>query len=428
MLKQIPEYADFNPAKEVLWCKKPGTGSVDAPRGFHLKLAKVTRGECNLVPTKTDGELLTLRTGGELKAILAIHVDDLKFAGDKDTIQWIVDKLQSVFGNLIVQWHNFTNCGIRHTQDPTTMEITLDQFAYVAAIKNIQHPAIKGAKLDDIVPMDLFEQFRSSRGAVAYALLTRADVSVYVVYLQRQSEKTTTFKHIKMLSIVINRIRTDPVSLTYKYLGKETYFLVFSDAAFKKEESTGHALKGTLICRVSTTANLDRSRMEPGQKSEPVRVHLIDFMTKRVSNVTRSTFSAELFSVCDAGDYAILLRQIVHEFTVGPLGTTDARSMTEGVVRSPVRIELLVDAMSVFAAVTASNIKVPREKSLLGHLQYLREKIDRRVFEALIWCDTRDMAADGLTKGSIDRSQIVDIMNGSLLMQCNTQTSAGHRY
>ena len=31
VLKQIPEYSDFNPAKEVLLCKKPGTSSVDAP-------------------------------------------------------------------------------------------------------------------------------------------------------------------------------------------------------------------------------------------------------------------------------------------------------------------------------------------------------------------------------------------------------------
>ena len=148
---------------------------------------------------------------------------------------------------------------------------------------------MKGAKLDDIVPMDLYEQFRSSRGAVAYALLTRADISVYVVFLQRQTEKTTNFRHVKMLNIVIHRIQSDPVAITYRYLGKETYFLVFSDAAFKKEETTGHALKGTLILRVSTTANLDRSNTSTQGSSEPVQVHLIDFLTKRVSNVTRAT-------------------------------------------------------------------------------------------------------------------------------------------
>ena len=83
-----------------------------------------------------------------MKAILAIHVDDLKFAGDKQTIINIVDQLEQVFGKLILQWHTFTNCGIRHVQDPQTMAVTLDQFAYVSALKQIVHPAMKGANLE----------------------------------------------------------------------------------------------------------------------------------------------------------------------------------------------------------------------------------------------------------------------------------------
>ena len=86
----------------------------------------------------------------------------------------------------MLQWNKFTNCGIRHIQDAATMEVTMDQIEYIAALKPIEHPSTKGASLDAVVPYDLFEQFRSSRGAVAYTLLTRADVSVYVVYLQRK--------------------------------------------------------------------------------------------------------------------------------------------------------------------------------------------------------------------------------------------------
>ena len=59
-LKLIPGFEDFNLAMEVLHCLKPGTGSVDAPRAFNLKLSKVTRQRCNLTPTRTDAELLAL--------------------------------------------------------------------------------------------------------------------------------------------------------------------------------------------------------------------------------------------------------------------------------------------------------------------------------------------------------------------------------
>ena len=60
---------------------------------------------------------------------------------------------------------------------------------------------------------------------------------------------------------------------------------------------------------------------------------------------------------------------------------------------------LYLDAKSVFAAVTATFIKPPAEKSLLCHIQYIRELLDTRVLQYLFWIDTRDMTSDGLTKG-----------------------------
>ena len=70
--------------------------------------------------------------------------------------------------------------------------------------------------------------------------------------------------------------------------------------------------------------------------------------------------------------------------------------------------------MSVFAAVTAVQIKVPAESSLLSHIQFLRELLDNNVIEALAWSDTRDMLADGLTKGSVDRTALLDAMAGNV--------------
>ena len=41
ILRAIPGYENFNPVQEVLHCDKPGTGSVDAPRAFSLKLKQL---------------------------------------------------------------------------------------------------------------------------------------------------------------------------------------------------------------------------------------------------------------------------------------------------------------------------------------------------------------------------------------------------
>ena len=74
-----------------------------------------------------------------------------------------------------------------------------------------------------------------------------------------------------------------------------------------------------------------------------------------------------------------------------------------------------IDAVSVFAAVTASFIKIPVDTGNLSHVQYMRELLDCRVITPIGRTDTRDMDADGARKGVVDRS---------LLHECMTGTSA----
>ena len=421
-LKKLPGYGDFDPAKEVLHCDKPGTGSVDAPRAFHLKLAKVMREELGYRPTRTDAELLVLhkprdRSVDGLKreadaalddgdmvliAICAIHVDDLKFAGHRAIIENTIKVLERTFGSLIVQWNNFTNCGIRHKQDPVSFEISLDQFQYAAALKKMIVPDLRSRPAEEVVTTEIFEQFRSLRGAVAYTLLTRADVAVYVVALQRRQPENTTYAHIKAINAVVVRLQTCPVALTYKKLGAVTSFITISDSAFKKEDDTGHAVKGVIILRV------EHGKYQTGN------CHVIDYVSKRIRFVTRSTFSSELFALCDACDYSMLLRQVMHEFTHAPLTATTARLLREGKLRTSVTIAIVIDALSVYAAITAAHIKTPADCSLLSHLQYVRELLDLYIIQQLIWSDTRDLLADGLTKGTVERTALAAAMAGRL--------------
>ena len=53
---------------------------------------------------------------------------------------------------------------------------------------------------------------------------------------------------------------------------------------------------------------------------------------------------------------------------------------------------------------------MPLESSLIAILRVARETIQTGRVRALFWCDTRDMLADGMNKGSISRKAIVDCM------------------
>ena len=75
----------------------------------------------------------------ELLALMTKHVDDLKIAGDRKTVEWILASVEKVFGKLKIEWNNFTNCGVRHIQDTSTKAITLDQTEYIKGIKTLSH-------------------------------------------------------------------------------------------------------------------------------------------------------------------------------------------------------------------------------------------------------------------------------------------------
>ena len=74
-------------------------------------------------------------------------------------------------------------------------------------------------------------------------------------------------------------------------------------------------------------------------------------------------------------------------------------------------IEFVIDAQSVFDALNVLDVCTPRESSLKLHLIAIRNRLERGVIRALWWCDTRDMLADALTKGGIDRAMLVKCMS-----------------
>ena len=430
ILRQVPGFEDFNENSEVLHCDKPGTGLVDAPRAFSMKLALVTKNKCRMIPSTVDGELVLKFENGKLLCLMAKHVDDLKLTGERKIIEEILKQIQDVFGELKIEWHSFTNCGLRHIQDPGTFGITLDQEEYVKNLKPIIHGDLKGQSSEKECSPELTQLFMSLLGAVAYSLMTRIDIAVFVCALQRVTHKPKII-HIKRLNAVLRWMQANPKRLTFKPARGPSHLRCVGDAAFKREEEAGHSLRGALFLRsfggitTKPTSNHGSSEIITARHSSSeiitaqntsayttsAQVHIVDAICKSQRHVTRSTFSSELLSACDTIDHGMLLALSLHEFTSGPQSTASARQLRE-FGGWDVKLSLFVDAMSVYAAVTATFIKIPAEKSLLSHIQYLRELLDTKVLEALIWIDTRDMVADGLTKGAVDRDALHSCMAG----------------
>ena len=422
LLKQIPGWEDFDPATEVIHCDKPGTGCNDAPRCFSLKLSTVTRDICGMLPCTADNELCMLhkpctshqvvgRPTLRLVAIITKHVDDLKVTGDKAIVIWILEQIQKVFGQLKIDWNNFTNCGVRHRQDTVTKAVTLDQEEYIKGIKLCVSSEMSSKGPEELAGTELHSQYWSVLGAIAYAVLTRCDIAVFVAALQRRSQNPQII-HVKRLNAVVRWAQRNPKGIVFGPLDNTarpagsiipTHLRQISDAAFKKEEDSGHSMRGAAYMRCAGNQESDFTGTRRG--------HLLEWVARQQRRVTRATFTSELQGGCDTVDKGFIFLQILDEMISGRISAAEALKRREHGDWS-VPAALYLDALSVYAAVTATFVKIPADNGVLMHCLYLRELLDNNVLHALVWQDTRDMLADGLTKGVIERDALHHAMNG----------------
>ena len=119
----------------------------------------------------------------------------------------------------------------------------------------------------------------------------------------------------------------------------------------------------------------------------------------------RSTYAAEIHSALDLLGLGMLIQGTVTEMLTGTLSANQLLDVHNGAGHA-IPLHLFIDARSVFDSVTAKNVKTPADKILLLHALALREHLDRRQLARISWIDTRDMVADALNKGSIDRTAL----------------------
>ena len=128
--------------------------------------------------------------------------------------------------------------------------------------------------------------------------------------------------------------------------------------------------------------------------------------------MTRSTFTSEGAALILAADSSIVLRTTLHEVQCGRIQVNQLRSLDVSTFTHP--LFLVTDAMNLLLALDGSNVKQPAEKSFLLNLLWLRDKLIAGEINGLLWSDTRDMTADGLTKGSVSR----DLLHGLMACAC----------
>ena len=143
------------------------------------------------------------------------------------------------------------------------------------------------------------------------------------------------------------------------------------------------------------------------------RVHILDWASKKQTHVCRATFSAELFALLDSANAALKLSAVIAELYWGST-TAAALAQAQEEGKLPIPLHVCCDAYSVVSAIQGTGPVKASEAHLAIHLLKMREWLKRGIIRALWWTDTRDMIADGLTKGKLSREAILFISEHGL--------------
>ena len=166
------------------------------------------------------------------------------------------------------------------------------------------------------------------------------------------------------------------------------------------DEVKGYGIRGMNILRRGQ-----------GTDGKP-RVHLIESVCKSRRLMVRSSYSGETLAAAHGIEDAYPTIVTLHELNHGVFTPAQLKEVLEKGGRIRLDVTLTVDAESVYKSLTSKDLHTPTEKTLLGHVSWLRQILQLGIVDKICWCDTRDMTADGHTKGSIPRDQLLQLMDG----------------
>ena len=193
---------------------------------------------------------------GNLRCLLAVHVDDTSGMAPKVVADLLLKHLNDSVGRCKADWGSFLHTGVQCEHSPGS--VFTHQCVYVDSIRPIDTTML-GCKGDGGPCGDeLHEAYRSVLGAVALTVLARAELAVYVQALQTRAHAPRV-RDCKRLSLVIRYLENTNCGLKIVALKRPLKLVGFTDVAFKVQpgEPTGLALRGLAAIHQEDTQGND---------------------------------------------------------------------------------------------------------------------------------------------------------------------------
>jgi len=352
----------------TLWkLKKCVYGLADASLYWYNRV-KATMLETGATMSQVDPAVFYwLDEDCSVTGVLACHVDDFIWGGSHGFATTTIPHLKTVFQVGREEQDNFRYVGMElSTVDG---EVLVQQEIYIKNLQPILIDPSRALQRDALLTECETDNLRSKIGQLLWvARQSRPDI-MFDTCVLAANLKHATVQTMHEANKVVRKLKSEHVTLKFHNLGKEDSLklVVFSDASMGNLPDGG-TQGGHLIVLMG-----EKGRFSP-----------ICWKSKRIRRVVRSTLAGETLAMADGIDNAIFLSSLYSELTTGMVKqrTLPVMCVTDNFS--------LVDAIKSTKSVT--------EKRLRLEISGIKELIQNKRIQRILWSTTKDQLADCLTK------------------------------
>lgn len=378
---------------DVLKLLKGGFGLAESPRLWYLEyrgtLEELGLHEMKLVP----GMFRAFHQDGRLRAVVCIHVDDTRYAGDETAAElWQALHQRLKFGDLrrsTEGWQKF--CGRWERQDPITFEFTYCMDEYVKKIPGFSKKLLEFN--GKILPEDLKKEIGSLLGQVSWVARQGRHDLMYGVSNCQQLLGLGDGGAVDQLRKVVLRARKS-VSWKVRRLGcslDDAMVISASDAAYAAQPRG--ASQGGVTCLLANPEVL--------QGNAPVII--LEASSVKINRVVRCSMSAELSMAATAFEHGDFVRAVMAE-----LLKASFRLQSWKWHASAWKHYLIIDAKTGYDVLSSEGMTADRK--VMVDAAVLREAMLEQSAENYVkWVPGNEMISDGLTKWN-DNGVLVAVM------------------
>ena len=263
------------------------------------------------------------------------------------------------------------------------ISILLHQKEYSDQLKCIEIANRKNRKATDEINEQEKGQLRSRIGQLNWlSTQTHPDIS-YEVCQASVNFKRAILKDLENINKVIKKLKYEDVTLKFKNLGKlsECKVLCYSDASFRNLNEEGS--QGGFILFICNKND---------------EVIPIQWQSRRLKRIVKSTIAAECLSLIEASEAAYLLKILLEEI------------LAENCC---IEVSCTIDNQSLHDAVYST--KCVEDRRLRPDIALLREKLATGEIKDIKWVESSLQLADCLTKAGASSRPLLEVLSSGKL-------------